>query len=251
MKRILLAGICILAFNTNLLYGAEAKTAIQKQLASVAASELPAQAAQLVKDAAPAGREATTINVVKAAITARPAATTAVVGAIARAVPDVAGIAAGTATAQQPRQAITIARAAAAAAPSQAGTIVAAVCKAAPKEFRSVALVVAAAAPGSEKEVLRGLGTAFPNLGARIDQAINTYTANPSLFNAVLNSLNATPAASTGTSLAALPSANPAGPALRGPVMAPPYVTPSDSPTTLTPGTSGQVPAGGRDYAKP
>ncbi len=250
MKRILFAGLCILAFNTNLSYGVDTKMApIQKQLASVAASELPAQAAQLVKDAVPADREATTISVVKAAIGVRPAATTAVVGAIARAVPDMAATAAGAATAQQPRQAVSIAKAAAAAAPAKAGTIVAAVCKAAPKEFRSVALVVAAAAPGSEKEVLRALGTVFASLN--IEQAINTYSANPSLFTAVLNSLNPTPAANTANTLAALQPNTAGGTGARGPVIAPPYVPPSGTPNNITPATSGEVPAGGRDYAKP
>ncbi len=252
MKRILLAGLCVLAFNTNLLYGVDAKLApIQKQLAGVAASELPAQAAQLVKDAQAADRETTTVNVVKAAIAVRPAATTAVVGAIARAVPDMAATAAGAAVAQQPKQAVVIARAAAAAAPSKAGLIVAAVCRAAPKEFRNVALAVAGAAPGSEKDVLSALGTVFENLRPRIDQAINTYTANPSLFAAVLNSLNPAPATSTGNTLAALPSDTPVGAGARGPVIAPPYVPPSGTPANITPSTSGEVPTGGRDYAKP
>src|SRR5436305_217739 len=77
-------------------------------LKQIPAAELPAKAAQLVKAAKMAEREATTIDVVKAAVEMNPAATPVIVGAIAKAVPEMAALAAGTAAAQQPKQAAAI-----------------------------------------------------------------------------------------------------------------------------------------------
>ncbi len=159
--------------------------------------------------------------------------------------------AAGTAAAQQPKLSSSIAKAAAAAAPSKAGLIVAAVCKAAPKEYRKVALAVAEAAPGSERDVLRALGTVFADLKPSIEQALNAYAANPSSFSTVLASLKPATTPATGSALAGLPTPTAGGETPRGPVIAPPYVPPSGTPANITPGTSGEVPTGGRDYARP
>src|SRR6266436_10433146 len=70
-------------------------------LNSVPAAELPAKAAELVRDAKARQREAVTIEVVKAAVVKSPAAATAIVGAIAKAAPDMAAIAAATAASEQ------------------------------------------------------------------------------------------------------------------------------------------------------
>jgi len=237
-----MVGVCVGLANFNNAFAVLSSTAAQKSLAAVPASELPATAAQLVKASKTADRAADTATVVKAAVLHRPAAAVAVVGAVVQAAPDVAPVAAGTAAAAQPKLASAIAKVAAAAAPSKAGEIVAIVCKAAPAQFRAVALAVAKAAPGSEKEVLRALGEAFVSLKPSIDGAISAYSANPASFAAVVASLNS-PTISA-------PEVRPLD-TVRGPTIAPPYVAPSGTPANISPATSGQVPAGGRDYAKP
>src|SRR5712671_6672773 len=62
-------------------------------LSSVPAAELPAKAAQIIKDAKVRDREATTLNVVKVAVGMNPAAAPVIVGAIAREVPTMAPVA--------------------------------------------------------------------------------------------------------------------------------------------------------------
>lgn len=240
MKRILIIGFCAGLLSLNPVSAEVKSGSIQQSLAGVPASELPAKAAQLVQAATVSDREAVTVAVVKAAVAQRPAAASAIVGAVAKDNPGVAATAAGTAATAQPKLARAIAKSAATAAPSKAGEIVVAVCKAAPKEYREVAVAVAQGAPGSEKEILRALAVAFPNLKPGIEEAINAYAANPASFATVVSSLKpVTVAASTSPDVA------------RGPTIAPPYVPPSGTPASVTPSTSGQVPTGGRDYAKP
>ena len=244
MKKLLIGGVCVGLIHLNSAFAVLSPKAAHKSLAAVPATELPAQAAQLVKDANAADRQADTATVVKAAVSHRPATAAAVVGAIAQAVPEVAAVAAGTAAKAQPKLASVIAQAAAAAAPSQAGEIVVAVCRAAPGEFRAVALAVAKAAPGSEKEVLRALSVAFASLKPGIEDAISTYAANPASFAGIVASLKP-------TTVTVAQNGNGALDGVRGPTIAPPYVPPSGSPANITPSSSGQVPTGGRDYAKP
>src|ERR1039457_4111650 len=89
--------------------------ALRKTFASVPAAALPSKAAELVKQAKVQDRQATTINVVKAALDLKTAAGPEIVSAISRSVPAMAAVAAGTAGEQQPKQAALVARAAAAA----------------------------------------------------------------------------------------------------------------------------------------
>src|SRR5258706_8065242 len=141
---IALGMICLGAVNLLAKDGQKASSVIET-LSGVPAAELPAKAAQLVKEAKARERETTTINVVKAALAMNPAAAPAIVGAISRAVADMAPVAAGTAAAEQPSQSCAIAKAAAAAAPSQAAKIVVAVCRAVPNEYRCIAIAVSLA----------------------------------------------------------------------------------------------------------
>src|SRR5262245_22879204 len=218
---ITLSVIGLSAFNS---LAKDASKSFKKILTSVPAAELPAKAAQLVKEAKPNAWEETTINVVKPAVDINPAAAPAIVGAIARAVVQMAPVAAGTAAGEQPKQACAIAKAAAAAAPSQAGPIVLAVCKAAPNDYRCIAIAVSQAAPGSRKDILRAVAYAQPELESEIEKALEGSGVNgPS----VVTTLDqATASLSKASARRPTPTAPP------GP------------PIGLSPG-------GGRNYAKP
>jgi hypothetical protein len=210
-------------------------------LSAAPAVELPAKAADLVLHAKARDRSAATLNAVKGAVGINPTAAPAIVGAVARAVPDMASVAAGAAAAEQPKQASAIAKAAAAAAPSQAGKIVAAVCRAVPNEYRNVAVAVSQVVPSAGEEILRAVASALPDLKPSIDKALAAYGGNVVSVAATLDQAS-NPAA---------PVLAGAAPMARGPSVGPGYVPLTSSPTQVTPGTSGQVPPGGRNYATP
>jgi hypothetical protein len=214
-------------------------------LSSVPAAELPAKAAELVRDAKARQRETVTIEVVKAAVAKNPGAAPAIVGTIAKAAPDMAAVAAATAAAEQPAQASAIAKAAAAAAPSKAGKIVAAVCRVVPNEYRNIAVAVAEVVPTSAKDILKGVEVARPDLKPGIESAMSNYVAGVSTVGDMLDAARTVVAqASSGTA-----SSGQAMP--RGPAVGPPYLPLSGTPSTITPSTSGDVPSGGRNYSSP
>src|SRR5690242_6128933 len=130
MRRILLLSLVCVGAWLALANDAIKPNPIKEALLSVPAPELPAKAAQLVREARPKEREEVTTTVILASVQVNPAASPAVVGAIARVAPEMAPKAAGLAASAQPKLAAAIARAAAASAPSMAGKIVKAVCKA-------------------------------------------------------------------------------------------------------------------------
>lgn len=213
----------------------------KEALSAAPALELPAKTADLVLRAKARDRSATTLNAVKGAVEINPGAATAIVGAVARAVPDMASVAAGAAAAEQPEQANAIARAAAAAAPSQAGKIVAAVCRAVPNDYRNVAAAVSQVVPGAGEEILRAVAAALPDLKAALDQALAGPAGNVASVTDVLNQV-------TGAAAHALAEASPL---VRGPAVGPPFIPLTTTPSTVTPGTSGSAPTGGRNYARP
>ena len=225
MRHIAIVTLSIVGLSAFNSFARDASKSFRKTLSSVPAAELPAKAAQIVKNAKPDAWEETTINVVKPAVGINPAAAPAIVGAIARAVVTMAPVAAGTAAGEQPKQACTIARAAAAAAPSQAGPIVLAVCKAAPDDFRCIAIAVSQAAPGSGKDILRAVAYARPELESEIEKALESSGASgpavPTTLEKATSSLSQT-----------------------GPSRPPTYILPGPS-VGLSPGS------GGRNYAKP
>ena len=180
MKRItsIALSVAFLVACTSLGKAAPKVNPFTEVLAAVPAAELPAKAADLVLQAKPRHRQATTVNVVKAAVGINPAAAPAVVGAIARAVPGMASVAAGAAAAEQPKQASVIAKAAAAAAPSQAGKIVVAVCRAVPNEYRNIAIAVSQVAPGAGKEIVNAVAAALPDPKPYIEKALAGYGGN-------------------------------------------------------------------------
>jgi hypothetical protein len=210
-------------------------------------AELPVRAAELVKAAKRADQESTTVSVVKEVASINPASVPAVVGAIARRVPSMAALAAGAATAQLPAQAVAIAKAAAAAAPTKAGEIAEFVCKAAPGQYRGIVLAVAQASPKAGKQILLGLGQAMPQFAASIQQVMDNYRGVETMP-AVLDQISATAQTTTETASVA---GNTAAPAPRGPAVGPPYIPLSGNPGSSSPGTSGDVPPGGRDYSAP
>jgi len=219
-----------------------------KVLTALPAAELPAKAADLVSQAKAADREATTVNVVKAALAINPAAAPAVVGAIAQTVPEMASVAAGTAAAAQPRRASAIAKAAAAGAPSQAASVVKAVCRVVPKDYRNVALAVSEAVPGANKDIVLAVEAALPDLKPSLDRALAGYGGNYAPLSDILSQVapSSTPVAQPHATTVM------AGSRLsRGPAIGPPYVNPPATITNVTTGTSGEVPPGGRNYAAP
>lgn len=229
-------------------------------LTSVPAAELPAQAAELVTQANSRDRQATTIEVVKAAVGLNPAAAPAIVGAIARAVPVMAAIAAGAAAAEQPKQASAIAKAAAAAAPAKAGKIVTAVCRAVPNEYRNIAVAVSQVTPSAGNEIVRGVAAAVPNLKPPIERALaaNGYGSVVSVAGTLDQAATVarTSADAGGVSPVVASPADPVtgaggAPMVRGPAVGPPYIPLSGTPTNVTSGSSGEVPEGGRNYAQP
>ena len=218
----------------------------KETLAAVPAAELPAKSADLVLQAKARARRTVTVNVVKAAVGINPAAAPAIVGAIARVVPEMASVAAGTAAAEQPKQASAIAKAAAAAAPSNAGEIVMAVCREVPNAYQEIAVAVSQALPDASKEIVDGVGLGVPHLKRPIEKAMAGYSGNvPSVADTLSQAEKISQAQRT------FPTVLGGGSMARGPVVAPPYIPLSQTPTNVTPGTSGEVPTGGRNYAQP
>jgi hypothetical protein len=220
-------------------------------LAAVPAAELPAKAADLVAQAKARERQATTVSVVKSAVAMNPASAPAIVGAIARAVPDMASVAAGVAAATQPKQAAAIAKAAAAAAPSKVAKIVAAVCRAVPNEYRNIALAVAQAVPEAGKEIVNGVAAALPGMQAAIEATLAGHGGNVVSVPDTLDQASRVFAASAAPATTVSAPSLGLNPMVRGPATGPPYHSPSGTPTNVTPGGSGEVPEGGRNYAAP
>ena len=250
MKHIIIIALSVVFLTAGPSFGKDATAAnpYQQSLAAVPAAELPAQAANLVQQAKARARQGITVNVVKASVGLNPAAAPAVVGAIARAVPEMAAVAAATAAAEQPKQAGAIAKAAAAAAPAKAGAIVTAVCRAVPNEYQAIAVAVAQAVPGAGKQIVEAVALALPNMKGPIEKAIATYGGNVA---SVADTLAV--AGQISTVAATSRAETPAGGAsvARGPAVGPPYIPLTTTPTSVTSGTSGQVPDGGRNYAAP
>jgi hypothetical protein len=254
----ILLSVAFLAAGSSFGKDAPQADSFNEVLAAVPAAELPAKAADLILHSRSRERQAATVNVVKGAVGINPAAAPAIVGAIARAVPDMASVAAGAAAALQPKQAAAIAKAAAAAAPAKAGKIVTAVCRAVPNEYRNIAAAVAQVVPDAGKEIVNGVAAALPGLKPAIDSALASYGGN---VVSVTDMLDRAAKVSLGslTSVAAAPtvptlSANAplqGTPMARGPAVGPPYHPLTQTPTNVTPATSGEVPEGGRNYAAP
>ena len=215
----------------------------EQVLKAVTPAELPAKAAELVKQAKPRECTATTEKVTKAAVSIKPAAAPSIVGAIARAVPDMAAVAAGTAITLQPKQATTIAKAASAAAPIQAAKIVAAICRVVPGQYRQVAIIVARTVPGSANDILIAVASVIPELKLGVENALAAYSGNS---NSISVATVLDQASSAGNDQRTSDRSPP-----RGPTGEPPFLPLSTTVKSVSPNTSGEVPTGGRNYGTP
>jgi hypothetical protein len=233
------------------------------KLSSATSAELPAAAAELIKQSDAKDVKATTISVVKAAVGLNPAAAPVIVGSIAQSTPEMSGIAAATAVALLPNQMVAIAQAAAAAAPGEAGLIVEAICRVLPANYRVVAETVANIVPGADKEILAGIVAAIPELQGNINQALAGYNGKIPSLNAVLDqaaqiqSTSGILALTTGTPAGASPTSRVGTPVVpftslpQGPSPKPPQVTISTTPTVINPSSGTTAPAGGHNYTSP
>jgi hypothetical protein len=243
MKRRILVSLtlpCLLCL-TSLAVDSTPEEPFQRELRSVAAAELPGMAAKLVKQSKPRDAAKTAAEVTRKSVAINPAAASATVGAIAHSVPGIAAVAAGTAAGEQPKQAAAIAKAAAAAAPSKVAEIVAAVCRAVPNDYRAIAIAASQAVPGSSEEILKGVAAALPGLKTALEKALARSSANSPSVAATLETV----------ALAKDGASAPGSPPPRGPTVGPPFVPLSGSVKSVTPDTSGEVPPGGRNYARP
>jgi hypothetical protein len=254
----LLLSVAFLTAGNSFGKDAPQANSINEALAAVPAAELPAKAADLVLHVRARDWHATTVSVVNSAVGINPVAAPAIVGAIARAVPNMASVAAGAAAELQPKQAAAIAKAAAAAAPSKAGKIVTAVCRAVPNEYRNIAAAVAQVVPGAEREIVQAVAAALPGLKPAIDSTLAGYGGNVVSVTDTLDratkvslaSLTSVPASPTAPMLSDNPPVQPVS-MVKGPASGPPYHPLTVTPTNVTPATSGEVPAGGRNYSAP
>jgi hypothetical protein len=203
------------------------------------ALELSARTSDLALHANAVDHLTTTINALKSAVRIPPATSPAIVGAVARSVPDMASAAAGTAAAEQLKQAGTIAKAAARRALAQAGKVAVAICRAVPNLYRGVAIVVSHVVPSANEQMLEGVASVLPVLQPSIDRTmvgVKSMSVSETLMQVTIS---------------VAPELAIGAPAARGPAVGPVYVPLTTTPVSVTPGTSGQVPPGGRNYAKP
>ena len=233
---------------------------IKKELRAGTTAEMPAKAAQIVKQATSDAAVSTTECVVTAVTEIRPAAVVSVVSAIARQNPEMASVAAAKAAALQPKEAAAIARAAAGAAPEQVAKIVYAVCKAVPTRYSQVAVAVAQVDPTATKIILTAVSLAVPSVRPFIDRA---STGNPGasmgilmaqtegLVQATAQRANITPETliTAPTSVASAPSFAPLPP----PTVGPPYQPLGGTPPPFVNRTNTLEvpPGGGRNYSGP
>jgi len=218
-------------------------------LSKVTAIELPAKSAELVSRSSVGQRQQTTVEVVAASVPLNPAAAPAIVGSIAQSSPEMAAIAAATAVSLVPDQVTVIARVAAAAAPSKAGQIVEAMCRVLPADYQKIADAVAEVVPGAGRQIFTAVATAIPALKDSINQVLAGYKGNIPSVAIVLEQVPNQGVATTTPVLLSQSTYNP--PSLAPPVVGPPYVPIPVNITNINPGSGGEVPPGGRNYASP
>lgn len=163
--------VCVLGANLAFAGKSAALDPIKKELRSMPTAEITTQTAKLVSAARPKATEATTTDVVTAAIELKSTTAIAVVSAIARQNKELAPAVAAKAAALLPKEAAVIARSAAGAAPTEAAKIAFAVCKAVPGKYSLIATGVAQVVPAAKQEILAAVASALPTLQPFIDNA--------------------------------------------------------------------------------
>lgn len=221
----------------------------QANFAEIPRVELPAKAASLVQSAKSSERWVVTLRVVQTAARVSPAVVPAVVGAISKTTPEMAALAAGEAAREQPAQACAIAIAAAGEAPAQTSAIVLAVCRAVPGDSAKVALSVEHAVPNSSRQIREALAEGIPVI--QNASLTNSETVWASPFKSTVPAPGMAPTFPEPERVRRAVRTTSRDPAARGPIIAPPFVPRSGTVTNVTPSTSGTVPTGGRNYARP
>ena len=216
-------------------------------LSTTAAAELPAKSAELVSQADAKQQRQTTIDVVRASVPLNPAAAPAIVGSISKSSPNMASVAAATAVSLVPDQATVIAHVAAAAAPTKAGQIVEAICRVLPQDYQKIAEAVAAVVPGAGREILTAVSAAIPALKDSINQVLASDKGNMPSVSSVLDQVKS----NIQLASAAPISTTYNSPSLAPPTAGPPFVPLAPNNQNIDPGSGGQVPPGGRNYASP
>jgi UDP-GlcNAc:undecaprenyl-phosphate GlcNAc-1-phosphate transferase len=226
-----------------------ASAALQESFAEISRVELPAKAAHLVLSAKLGERSEMTRTVVQAAGRVSVAVVPAVVGAISKTTLEMAALAAGEAAREQPAQACAIATAAAAGAPAQTRAIVLAVCRAVPGDSGKVALSVEHALPNPGSQFREAPAERVP--GIRNASLTNSEPVWASPFKATVPAPGIARSFSEPEHVRRGYRTASRDPVARGPTIGPPFVPLSGTVTNIKPSTSGTVPTGGRNYARP
>jgi hypothetical protein len=165
----LLVAVATLTVNSSALTTIQIQT-IKSEVLGVPVPEMPAKAADLVKNADKKDRQAVALTAVRAVVAKHKAAAPLVVSAIAKIAPELAPAVAGASAEIAPEQAATIAAAAVAAAPAQALPIRDVVVKAAPTQAPRV---VASVTPATTTRGSASPGPATGGTPTISDQPIN------------------------------------------------------------------------------
>lgn len=163
---------------------------INKTIKEAPAADLPAKAAEMVKQAAQKEKEAVAVAVVRAAIAKKPASTVPVVSSVVKAAPATAPAVAAAAAKLAPDQVEAIATAAALAAPDLADKIVAAIADVNPKAEERVAKAVMLAVPQAQAKIRQrttgtsqaGIGETYSSSATRVDGSAFPSTPPPAAY---------------------------------------------------------------------
>ncbi|MGN6552933.1 MAG: hypothetical protein ACTHLW_04345, partial [Verrucomicrobiota bacterium] len=230
-------------------------------LNGVAAPELPVKAASLVAEAKAGEQQSVTMLVVRAVSETNPTALAAVVGAISHSTPAMAPLATASAAFLFPKQAVLFVRAAVGTAPDHAGQIVLATIQKLPAQYALIAAAAAEVHPPAGSEILSAVVTAVPSLKPYIEKTsasalmtdgnipvkdILNQSAILARHDADSTTNSSTPQAKSDSSKAASPDIMAAGP-----VIGPPPVPLTVTPTEINPGDTVPQGPGGRNYSAP
>jgi hypothetical protein len=214
--------------------------------------DLPLHCAGLAVRTVRSEQERVVIQIVEAAVVTHPTATPAVVSSLSKVLPESAGIVAARACVLQPTMTALIVRAAASAAPNESGRITYSVCRSLPHQYQIIASAASAANPALSSEILGAVTLAVPELKSHILRAAARARGSAATVPDVVTEA----AAQAGKPLIASlsdPAQAPMGmPVIQAPPrVGIPFVPLTGTPRETSPSDSGEVPAGGRDYASP
>jgi translation initiation factor IF-3 len=184
MKQIRLVALTSLVIATLVVPSAKALTeaevaSIKKTVANVPVPEWAATAADLVKQAPAADKEAVATTAVRTIVTKSAAVAATVVASIAAVEPEVAPAAAAAAAELAPDQAEKIAKAAALAAPKVADKIAAAVAKTNKRHAARIARAVMSALPKSATQIADAVIAVVPESKSSVQAFSQLFAGGP------------------------------------------------------------------------